>query len=91
MPEQTQAILTRAQDALIGNYARLPVVMDRGEGAFLWDADGKRYIDLFAGFGGAILGHCQPDLVRPCRSRRPGSGTSATRSTPSRRPSWPSG
>ncbi|HEX8911208.1 MAG TPA: acetylornithine/succinylornithine family transaminase [Humisphaera sp.] len=64
MSEQTQAILSRANAALIGNYARLPVVMDRGEGAFLWDTDGRRFIDLFAGFGGGILGHCQPDLVR---------------------------
>jgi acetylornithine/N-succinyldiaminopimelate aminotransferase len=60
----TDEILSRAQASLIGNYGRLPVVMDRGEGAYLWDADGKRYIDLFAGFGGGILGHCHPDLVR---------------------------
>ena len=64
MSTTTQEILTRAQDALIGNYARLPLVMDRGQGAFVWDTDGRRYIDLFAGFGGAVLGHCQPDLVR---------------------------
>src|SRR3954462_8169202 len=61
---QTQAWLERGQKALIGNYARSPVVMERGEGAQLWDADGKRYIDLFAGFGGAILGHCHPEPVR---------------------------
>ena len=45
------------------NYPRYPVVMERGEGAVLWDAQGKRYVDLFAGFGGPIVGHCQPDLV----------------------------
>ena len=59
----TQSILERGKQVLIGNYARLPVVMDRGEGAWLWDTDGKRYIDLFAGFGGAILGHCHPELI----------------------------
>ncbi len=48
---------------MIGNYARQPVVMVRGRGADLWDADGKQYLDLFAGFGGAILGHCHPSLV----------------------------
>jgi acetylornithine/N-succinyldiaminopimelate aminotransferase len=37
--------------------------MARGEGAHLWDTDGKRYLDLFAGFGGAILGHSHPALV----------------------------
>jgi acetylornithine/succinyldiaminopimelate/putrescine aminotransferase len=34
--------------------------MVRGEGSCVWDADGKRYLDLFAGFGGSVLGHCHP-------------------------------
>jgi acetylornithine/N-succinyldiaminopimelate aminotransferase len=58
-----QQILDRAKQVMIGNYARLPVAMARGQGAHLWDADGKKYIDLFAGFGGCILGHCHPALV----------------------------
>ncbi len=53
----------RGQAALIQNYARSPICMSRGEGSRLWDADGKEYLDLFAGFGGAILGHCHPALV----------------------------
>ena len=61
---QTQEWLERGRKALIGNYARSPVVMERGEGALVFDTDGKRYIDLFAGFGGAILGHAHPELVR---------------------------
>ena len=48
---------------LIGNYARQPIDMVRGEGSLLWDADAKRYLDLFAGFGGSILGHCHPALI----------------------------
>ena len=59
----SQPILDRASKVLIGNYARQPVVMSRGRGSELWDADGKHFIDLFAGFGGAILGHCHPDLI----------------------------
>jgi acetylornithine/N-succinyldiaminopimelate aminotransferase len=57
------AIVERGKNVLVGNYARIPIVMARGEGALLWDAAGKRYIDLFAGFGGAILGHCHPALI----------------------------
>src|SRR6478752_685977 len=60
----TAALLEHAKQVLIPNYARVPVVMDRGLGSRLWDADGKEYLDLFAGFGGCILGHCHPDLVR---------------------------
>ncbi len=67
----TTAAASSANDAIIArhdahqsnNYARFPVAMVRGQGAELWDANGKRYIDLFAGFGGPILGHCHPDLV----------------------------
>ncbi len=61
---QSQPILDRANHVLVGNYARMPVVMARGEGCRLWDADGREYLDLFAGFGGCILGHCHPALVR---------------------------
>src|SRR5256885_1055868 len=60
----SQSILDRAEQVLIHNYARVPIVMARGEGCHLWDADGREYLDLFAGFGGAILGHCHPALVR---------------------------
>ncbi len=60
---EMQQIVERGKRVLIQNYARLPISMARGEGSILWDADGKRYIDLFAGFGGGILGHCHPDLV----------------------------
>ncbi|HTL29431.1 MAG TPA: aminotransferase class III-fold pyridoxal phosphate-dependent enzyme, partial [Tepidisphaeraceae bacterium] len=61
---ETSQILDRAGKVLIGNYARLPVVMVRGQGSALWDSDGKQYLDLFAGFGGGVLGHCHPDLVK---------------------------
>src|SRR4051812_5151691 len=60
----SQSIIDRAEHVLIHNYARMPVVMARGEGCHLWDADGREYLDLFAGFGGCILGHCHPALVR---------------------------
>src|SRR5215212_10120829 len=59
----TAETISRGKKFLIGNYARQPVVMERGEGSYLWDTDGRRYLDLFAGFGGAILGHCHPALV----------------------------
>jgi acetylornithine/N-succinyldiaminopimelate aminotransferase len=62
MAETSQQILDRSSQVLISNYARLPVVMVRGEGTLLWDQEGKRYLDLFAGFGGAILGHAHPAL-----------------------------
>ncbi len=62
--EQTnQQWFDRGKASIIQNYARQPMTMVRGEGAYVWDAEGKRYLDLFAGFGGGILGHCHPELV----------------------------
>ena len=63
-----QELIARHQAALTLNYGKLPAVMVRGEGSHLWDADGKKYIDLFAGFGGTILGHAYPavaDALQP--------------------------
>jgi acetylornithine/N-succinyldiaminopimelate aminotransferase len=60
---ETQQLLDRGKQVLVPSYARLPFVMTRGEASYIWDSDGKRYLDLFAGFGGAILGHCHPALV----------------------------
>jgi len=40
------------------------LVIDHGEGAYLWDMDGKRYIDFHCGFGPVILGHGEPSVVQ---------------------------
>ena len=72
MAQQQQSMtqmVEQANQVLIQNYARLPIVMHRGEGGWLWDAAGKRYLDLFAGFGGAILGHAHPALVAAVREQ----------------------
>lgn len=44
-------------------YARMDVVFERGEGAYLFDSDGRRYLDFGAGIAVAALGHCHPHLV----------------------------
>ena len=55
---------------LIENYGRLPVAMVRGQGAKIWDADGKEYIDFFAGFGGGgVTGNCHPKVVAAIKAQ----------------------
>src|SRR5205823_4003199 len=44
-------------------FNRLPVVFDRGEGCYLYDQDGRAYLDLVAGIAVNILGHAHPALV----------------------------
>lgn len=45
------------------NYAPLPVVLSRGEGVYVWDTAGRRYIDMMSAYSAVSLGHCHPQLV----------------------------
>lgn len=46
------------------NYHPIPVVLERGEGVFVWDVDGKRYYDFLAAYSAVNQGHCHPRLVK---------------------------
>jgi ornithine--oxo-acid transaminase len=46
------------------NYAPIPVVLERGEESWLWDADGKRYLDFMSAYSAVSHGHAHPRLVR---------------------------
>jgi ornithine--oxo-acid transaminase len=45
------------------NYHPIPVVLERGEGVFLWDVDGKRYYDFLSGYSALNQGHCHPRII----------------------------
>lgn len=49
---------------VVPNYRRFPVSLVRGEGSYVWDSEGNRYLDLFPGWGCGLLGHCPPKVVR---------------------------
>jgi predicted acetylornithine/succinylornithine family transaminase len=49
---------------VIGNYTRYPVCLTRGEGSYVWDAEGTKYLDLFPGWGCGLVGHCPPRVVK---------------------------
>jgi predicted acetylornithine/succinylornithine family transaminase len=54
---------------VIGNYTRYPVCLVRGEGSYVWDAEGNRYLDFFPGWGCNLLGHCPPRVVAAVRDQ----------------------
>ncbi|HXG08604.1 MAG TPA: aspartate aminotransferase family protein [Gemmataceae bacterium] len=54
---------------VIGNYTRYPVCLVRGEGSWVWDAEGNRYLDFFVGWGCDLLGHCPPRVVEAVRQQ----------------------
>lgn len=49
---------------LMNTYMRLPVTFVKGKGVWLWDDQGKRYLDALAGIAVCSLGHCHPKLVK---------------------------
>jgi predicted acetylornithine/succinylornithine family transaminase len=49
---------------VIGNYTRFPVCLVRGEGSWVWDAEGTRYLDFFPGWGCDLIGHCPSRVVQ---------------------------
>jgi acetylornithine/N-succinyldiaminopimelate aminotransferase len=48
---------------VVPNYTRFPVCLVRGEGSYVWDDQGRRYLDFFPGWGCNLLGHCPPRVV----------------------------
>jgi len=54
---------------VIPNYRRFPVCLVRGEGSWIWDAEGHRYLDFFPGWGCNLLGHCPPRVVEAVRAQ----------------------
>jgi len=59
-----QDIIKKTDDVLIETYKSQPVVMDRGEGIYAYDTDGKKYIDFAAGIAVASLGHANPKVLK---------------------------
>src|SRR5205814_2390778 len=55
-----QELVQRAQSVLFQNYRTQPVALVRGEGTWVWDADGKRYLDFIGGIATVSVGHANP-------------------------------
>src|SRR5438270_3798183 len=68
MPD-TNEIIERGRQFLLQTYHRYPLVLQRGKGVFLYDLDGKRYLDFVAGLGVNALGHAHPRIVKIIREQ----------------------
>ena len=68
----TQEVLSSKSEVLIEkenkygahNYHPLPVVLERGEGVYVWDVDGKKYYDFLSAYSAVNQGHCHPKIVQ---------------------------
>lgn len=61
---KTQDYITREDQFGAHNYHPLPVVLDRGEGVFVWDVEGKRYFDFLSAYSAVNQGHCHPKIIK---------------------------
>ena len=57
-------VIENFNNFVIPNYTRNPIVLVKGEGVYVWDGEGKRYLDLFSGWAVSSLGHCHPNVAR---------------------------
>src|SRR3954462_2191500 len=55
--------------ALMNTYNRVDLAFERGEGAYLFTADGRRYLDFTSGIAVTALGHCHPHLVQALKDQ----------------------
>jgi acetylornithine/N-succinyldiaminopimelate aminotransferase len=69
MSQDTKTLLEWSNRYLMGNYARAPLCLVRGEGVRVWDTDGKEYLDFVGGIAVDSLGHCHPKIVGAIREQ----------------------
>ena len=69
MPTTSEEIIQRERYFLLQTYNRYPVVIDKGKGVFLYDLDGKKYLDFVAGLGVNALGYSHPRIVKVIRDQ----------------------
>jgi ornithine--oxo-acid transaminase len=66
---RTQDYIEREDKFGAHNYHPLPVVLDRGEGVFVWDVEGKRYFDFLSAYSAVNQGHCHPRIMEAMTSQ----------------------
>lgn len=64
-----QEIIQREREHLLQTYNRYPVAFERGKGVFLFDVEGKKYLDFLSGLGVNALGHSHPRIVKTIREQ----------------------
>ena len=51
------------------NYHPLPVVLEKGQGVFVWDVEGRRYYDFLSGYSAVNQGHCHPRIIEALKQQ----------------------
>ena len=59
----SEQLIAREEKYNAHNYHPLPVMLERGEGLFVWDVEGKKYFDFLSGYSAINQGHCHPKII----------------------------
>ena len=55
----------KTEDAYqLPTYEKIPLVIDKGKGCYVWDEKGNKYLDFYGGHAVALVGHCHPAVVK---------------------------
>ena len=68
-PSSAQATMDLEREFLLQNYARYPLLIARGKGCYVYDLEGRRYLDFITGIGVNALGHAYPRIVKAIREQ----------------------
>ncbi len=69
LPIKTQTAIDKEHKYGAHNYHPLPVVLERGEGVFVWDVEGKRYFDFLSAYSAVNQGHCHPRIIAALKNQ----------------------
>src|SRR5690348_2301316 len=64
-----ESVIELEHQYVLQNYSRYPLVVHRGKGCYLYDGEGRRYLDFIAGIGVNALGHAHPRIVKVIREQ----------------------
>ena len=67
----TESFIREAERWSAHNYHPLPVVLERGEGCWVWDVDGNRYMDMLSAYSALNQGHRHPKIIAALKDQAP--------------------
>ncbi len=65
----TKQVISNTNKYVMNTYGRYPIAMVKGKGSWVWDADGKKYLDFVTGIAVNNLGHCHPKVTKAIREQ----------------------
>src|SRR5262249_14816018 len=69
MESSFERLVELEKQYLLQTYARYPLALAKGKGVWLWDTEGRKYLDLVGGLGVNALGHAHPRIVKAIREQ----------------------